>query len=76
MRAFTTRSTPKCKSALGYGLTVLSTYTWSRNTDGSNAANNSYSTQPSGAQDNNNLKGEQALGHHRYAQPLDQRHHL
>jgi hypothetical protein len=51
----------KVQKRLAYGLTVLTTYTWSRNRDASNAANNAYSTQPNSPQDNNNTSAEFAL---------------
>ncbi len=50
----------KVQKRMSYGLTVLSTYTWSRNMDGSNSAGNSYSSQATGAQDNYNMAAEYA----------------
>jgi hypothetical protein len=51
----------KFQKRLGNGLNLLSTTTWSRNMDGSNAASNTFSAQQSAAQDNYNLAPEYSL---------------
>ena len=51
----------KLQKRLTHGLNALSTLTWSRNTDCSNAASNTFSGQQSTAQDNYNLAAECSL---------------
>jgi trimeric autotransporter adhesin len=50
----------KAQKRLGRAVNILTTYTWSRNMDGSNAASNVFNSQQTTAQDNNNLSAEYA----------------
>jgi len=51
----------KVQKKLGHGVNVLTTYTWSRNMDASNAASNTFNSQPSTSQDNYNRAAEWSL---------------
>ena len=51
----------KAQKKLGHGTNVLTTYTWSRNMDASNAASNTFNGQPSTSQDNYNRAAEWSL---------------
>lgn len=51
----------KVQKRLGHGIDILSTYTWSKNEDASNAAFNTFNSQPSYSQDNYNRAAEFGL---------------
>jgi len=51
----------KAQKKLGHATNILSTYTWSRNMDASNAASNTFNSQPSTSQDNYNRAAEWSL---------------
>jgi hypothetical protein len=50
----------KAQKRMGHGLNFLNTVVWSRNTDTSNAASNTYNGQPTTSQDNYNRDAEWA----------------
>jgi hypothetical protein len=51
----------KVQKKLGHGVNILTTYTWSRNMDASNAASNTFNGQPGTSQDNYNRAAEWSL---------------
>ena len=63
----------KAQKRLGHAIDLLTTYTWSRNEDASNAASNTFNAQQTTSQDNYNRAGRMGTGDHRYAIPLDHR---
>jgi hypothetical protein len=51
----------KAQKRLGHAIDLLTTYTWSRNEDASNAASNTFNAQQTTSQDNYNRAGEWGL---------------
>ena len=51
----------KVQKRMGHGVNILSSYTWSKNMDASNAASNTFNSQPSTSQDNYNRAAEWSL---------------
>jgi hypothetical protein len=51
----------KAQKKMGRAINVLTTYSWSRNMDASNAASNTFNGQPSTSQDNYNRAAEWSL---------------
>jgi hypothetical protein len=51
----------KAQKRVGRSVNILTTYTWSRNEDASNAASNTFNSQPSTSQDNYNRAAEWGL---------------
>ena len=67
----TTLSTSKVQKRVGHGVNILTTYTWSRNMDASNAASNTFNSQPTTSQDNYNRARGMVPRDHQHARPLD-----